>query len=178
MTIFLVEQNAFHALKLAHRAYVMVSGIITMSGTGKELLADRRSGGLPGRRTALRRQPTMPCSASTTVDDNGLWIFLLVTSSWAAGRCLWTGRPCAQTWRPVWHIPLYMLALAAAVRFCHFALFDEPLLSLHSFVVDSAFIAPGRSASAIGSCARARWCTQYGWLYRRTGLLQLADPAE
>ena len=38
-TIFLVEQNAFHALKLAHRAYVMVSGTITMSGTGKELLA-------------------------------------------------------------------------------------------------------------------------------------------
>jgi branched-chain amino acid transport system ATP-binding protein len=39
MTVFLVEQNAFHALKLAHRAYVMVSGSITMSGTGKELLA-------------------------------------------------------------------------------------------------------------------------------------------
>jgi branched-chain amino acid transport system ATP-binding protein len=39
MTVFLVEQNAFHALKLAHRAYVMVNGRITMSGTGKELLA-------------------------------------------------------------------------------------------------------------------------------------------
>jgi branched-chain amino acid transport system ATP-binding protein len=39
LTVFLVEQNAFHALKLAHRAYVMVNGRITMSGTGKELLA-------------------------------------------------------------------------------------------------------------------------------------------
>jgi branched-chain amino acid transport system ATP-binding protein len=39
LTIFLVEQNAFHALKLAHRAYVMVNGVITMTGTGKELLA-------------------------------------------------------------------------------------------------------------------------------------------
>lgn len=39
MTIFLVEQNAFHALKLAHRAYVMVNGEITMSGSGRELLA-------------------------------------------------------------------------------------------------------------------------------------------
>jgi branched-chain amino acid transport system ATP-binding protein len=38
MTVFLVEQNAFHALKLAHRGYVMVNGVITMSGTGKELL--------------------------------------------------------------------------------------------------------------------------------------------
>jgi branched-chain amino acid transport system ATP-binding protein len=39
MTIFLVEQNAYHALKLAHRGYVMVSGTVTMTGTGKELLA-------------------------------------------------------------------------------------------------------------------------------------------
>jgi len=39
MTIFLVEQNAFHALRLAHRAYVMVNGLITMTGTGGELLA-------------------------------------------------------------------------------------------------------------------------------------------
>lgn len=39
LTVFLVEQNAFHALKLAHRAYVMVNGSITMQGTGKELLA-------------------------------------------------------------------------------------------------------------------------------------------
>ncbi len=40
MTVFLVEQNAYHALKLAHRGYVMVTGNITMSGTGKELLDD------------------------------------------------------------------------------------------------------------------------------------------
>ncbi len=38
LTVFLVEQNAFHALKLAHRAYVMVNGKITLSGTGAELL--------------------------------------------------------------------------------------------------------------------------------------------
>jgi branched-chain amino acid transport system ATP-binding protein len=39
LTVFLVEQNAYHALRLAHRAYVMVNGLITMSGTGAELLA-------------------------------------------------------------------------------------------------------------------------------------------
>ncbi|PKR90227.1 ABC transporter ATP-binding protein [Pleomorphomonas diazotrophica] len=38
LTVFLVEQNAFHALKLAHRGYVMVNGVITMSGSGRELL--------------------------------------------------------------------------------------------------------------------------------------------
>jgi branched-chain amino acid transport system ATP-binding protein len=40
LTVFLVEQNAYHALKLAHRGYVMVNGLVTMSGTGRELLAD------------------------------------------------------------------------------------------------------------------------------------------
>jgi len=39
LTVFLVEQNAFHALKLAHRGYVMVNGRITLSGSGRELLA-------------------------------------------------------------------------------------------------------------------------------------------
>ena len=38
ITVFLVEQNAFHALKLAHRGYVMVNGTITLTGTGAELL--------------------------------------------------------------------------------------------------------------------------------------------
>jgi branched-chain amino acid transport system ATP-binding protein len=38
LTVFLVEQNAFHALKLAHRGYVIVNGEITLSGSGRELL--------------------------------------------------------------------------------------------------------------------------------------------
>ena len=38
LTVFLVEQNAFHALKLAHRGYVMVNGLITLSSSGRELL--------------------------------------------------------------------------------------------------------------------------------------------
>jgi branched-chain amino acid transport system ATP-binding protein len=38
LTVFLVEQNAYHALKLAHRGYVMVNGQITLTGTGQELL--------------------------------------------------------------------------------------------------------------------------------------------
>ena len=40
LTVFLVEQNAFGALKLATRGYVMVNGNVTMSGTGKDLLAN------------------------------------------------------------------------------------------------------------------------------------------
>jgi branched-chain amino acid transport system ATP-binding protein len=40
VTVLLVEQNANHALKLADRGYVMVNGNITLSGTGRELLAN------------------------------------------------------------------------------------------------------------------------------------------
>jgi branched-chain amino acid transport system ATP-binding protein len=39
-TVLLVEQNAYHALRLAHRGYVMAQGRILMSGTGAALLAD------------------------------------------------------------------------------------------------------------------------------------------
>ena len=42
VTVFLVEQNANLALRLADRAYVMETGNITMSGSGAQLLADER----------------------------------------------------------------------------------------------------------------------------------------
>ena len=38
LTVLIVEQNANHALRLAHRGYVMVNGLITLAGTGRELL--------------------------------------------------------------------------------------------------------------------------------------------
>jgi branched-chain amino acid transport system ATP-binding protein len=41
VTIFLVEQNAFHALRLADRGYVLVNGRVRLSGTGRELLANQ-----------------------------------------------------------------------------------------------------------------------------------------
>jgi branched-chain amino acid transport system ATP-binding protein len=41
MTIFLVEQNANQALRLADRAYVLTNGRITMTGQGLELLANK-----------------------------------------------------------------------------------------------------------------------------------------
>jgi branched-chain amino acid transport system ATP-binding protein len=52
LSVFLVEQNAYHALKLAHRGYVIVNGAITMTGTGRELLArpDVRAAYLEGGR--------------------------------------------------------------------------------------------------------------------------------
>jgi len=40
LPILLVEQNAYQALKIAHRGYVLASGRVVMQGTGRELLAD------------------------------------------------------------------------------------------------------------------------------------------
>lgn len=42
LTIFLVEQNVRQALKIAHRAYVIETGEISLSGSGRELLNDQR----------------------------------------------------------------------------------------------------------------------------------------
>ncbi len=39
LTVLLVEQNAYQALRLAHRGYVLVNGAVTMAGPGAELLA-------------------------------------------------------------------------------------------------------------------------------------------
>lgn len=42
VTVLLVEQNTEHALDLAHRGYVLESGHVVLSGTGKELLASAK----------------------------------------------------------------------------------------------------------------------------------------
>jgi uncharacterized membrane protein len=102
--------------------------------------------------------------------DNWLWTFLLVTVLMGGLAAYASGRAIAQTWRPFWHVPLYMLALAAAVRFCHFALFEKPLLSLTSYIVDFAI---AFAAASLGyRLVRARqMAVQYGWLFVRRGPL-------
>ena len=86
--MFLVEQNAFHALKLAHRGYVMVNGRITMSGTGRELLGARGSARrLSRRRPALRRR-----NDAGAIFERGFCDFLLVTVVLGGGAAFLTGR--------------------------------------------------------------------------------------
>jgi hypothetical protein len=102
--------------------------------------------------------------------NNVLLTFPLVTIGMGGAAAYLSGRAIAQTWRPFWHVPLYMLGLAVVVRFCHFALFEEPFLSLPSYLVDFAC---AFTAAALGfRTVRAQQMrTQYGWLFRSWGLL-------
>src|SRR5262245_65668931 len=68
--------------------------------------------------------------------ESGLFTFILLTLLMGGLAAYASGKAIAQTWRPFWHVPLYMLIVAAAVRFCHFALFEEELFSLSSYMID------------------------------------------
>jgi hypothetical protein len=76
-----------------------------------------------------------------TSGPNGLWIFLLLTVILGGGMAFVSGKSIAETWRPLWQVPVYSLLLAAAVRFMHFALFEEVFISGRNFLVDYVVIA-------------------------------------
>lgn len=103
----------------------------------------------------------MPSSLYET-GPNGLWVFILVTVILGGSAAFISGRAIAQTWRPFWHIPLYMLLLAACVRFFHYALFWEVLGSAQNYVVDLAVLL---ALAMLGHrLTRSRQMqTQYGW---------------
>ncbi|MCX7340655.1 MAG: hypothetical protein NT037_09040 [Hyphomicrobiales bacterium] len=101
-------------------------------------------------------------------EEPSLWLFMLVTiimGGWAAWM---TGRAIALTWRPFWQIPLYIIILAAVVRFIHFALFGGTLFTLHYFVVDAVFIL-AFALSGYRYTRTTQMTTQYRWLYERSG---------
>jgi hypothetical protein len=93
---------------------------------------------------------------------------IFITGLIGGGAAWLAGRAIAQTWRPFWHLMLYMALLGGAVRFVHFALFEATLLSPASYAVDTIYLL------AIGALAwrmtrAAQMTTQYYWLYERTG---------
>ena len=102
--------------------------------------------------------------------EGSLWTFLLITVVMGGLAAHASGKAIAQTWRPFWHVPVYMAVLAVAVRFCHFALFEEPLLSLSGYAVDFA-VAFACASLGYRSLRAQQMATQYGWLFRRHSLL-------
>lgn len=73
---------------------------------------------------------------NTLIWEVTLWEFLFVTVILAGGAAYMTGRAMANVWNGIGQLIVYMVLLALATRFIHFALFQGTLLSLHYYLVD------------------------------------------
>jgi hypothetical protein len=103
-------------------------------------------------------------------DERSLGVFLLVTVAMGGGAAWLAGRSIATTWRPWWHVAFYMLLLALAVRFIHFALFNSRLLTLHYYLVDYAVcLISGLIAFRLTRVHQM--VTSYNWINVRSGVL-------
>jgi hypothetical protein len=100
---------------------------------------------------------------------NGPWVFLLVTVLIGGAAARAAGSAIAGTWRPPLQVFAAALLLTFVVRFFHYALFHEVLLSLRNFIVDYIVVA---TACAWGyRMTRVRQMVeQYPWAYERTGV--------
>ena len=99
----------------------------------------------------------------------GFLTFVLITLVLGGVGAWATGRAVAKTWRPLAMLAPYMLFLTAGVRFLHYALYGEPLLSPTLFIV--AYIWT-MAVGALGYRAMraTQMATQYSWTYERSGL--------
>jgi hypothetical protein len=104
-------------------------------------------------------------------DEQSLGIFLLLTVFMGGGAAWLAGRAIAATWRPWWHIALYMLLLSAAVRFLHFALFESKFLSLQYYLVDYA-VCLGFGLLGFRLTRIEQMVTRYGWINQRAEFLR------
>ncbi|WP_316859977.1 DUF6867 family protein [uncultured Cohaesibacter sp.] len=100
--------------------------------------------------------------------------FLLMTVILGGGAAWMAGRGIALSWKPAKQIIIYMILLAAAVRFLHFALFEGTLLSLHYYLVDLITLliicALGFQFTRTNQMVR-----QYHWLYQKVSPLSWKD---
>jgi hypothetical protein len=103
-------------------------------------------------------------------EEDNPWKFVFVTmvlGGWAAWM---TGRACAQTWRPLAALVVYLLLLGIAVRFIHHALFDGTMFSFQYYVADTVVLL------VIGILGYRftrtnQMVSQYHWLYEKTSAL-------
>lgn len=102
--------------------------------------------------------------------ESNPWTFLVLTGILGGGAAWLAGRALAHGWRPFWQVIAYMGLLAAGLRFFHYALFGETLLSLHYYLVDFTALAVlaslGYRFTMAGNMVR-----QYRWLHERAGPL-------
>ncbi|TYR34544.1 hypothetical protein FY036_04085 [Mesorhizobium microcysteis] len=113
---------------------------------------------------------------NTLIWEVTAWEFVFVTVLLAGAAAYLTGRAGAREWQANSTLVVYMVLLAAATRFIHFALFQGSLLSIHYYAVDLIVLL---ALAFLGKrITRAKQMgTQYSFLYRRSGLLSWEKKA-
>ncbi len=101
---------------------------------------------------------------------NGLLHFLLLTVVLGGAGAVASGRAIAGQWKSVLILPAYMVVLSGAIRFLHYALFEEDILSVPGYVV-ALVITLLATAYGYRSRRAEQMATQYSWLYKRAGPL-------
>jgi uncharacterized protein DUF6867 len=104
-------------------------------------------------------------------EEDSLGVFLLVTVVLGGGAAALAGRAVALTWRPWWHLVVYMLMLSAGVRFIHFALFNGTLLSIHYYAVDT-LVCMAFGFTGFQAARARRMIAQYPWVNEPDGPLR------
>ncbi len=97
--------------------------------------------------------------------------FLVLSLIIGGGAAFVTGQAVASSWRPVWLALFYVVLLAAAIRFLHFALAGGRLLAVDYYLVE--IVLEGIAATLGYFVARAgQMARQYRWLFERSGPLK------
>ncbi len=99
-------------------------------------------------------------------DLHGLLIFLGLSVIIGGAASFAAGRALARRWRPFWQALIYALGIAAMVRFLHYALFAEPLLSAGAYGLDFA-AALGFMLAGFKLTRRRQMQQQYGAILAR-----------
>ena len=116
----------------------------------------------------------------TLYTEETLLQIVLVTGVLGGGAAFLAGRAIAQTWRPFWHVLVYMTLLGAAPSvLCTSARCSE---EKRAFVPSLLYVADTLWLIVLGSLAwrmtrAGQMATQYYWLYERTGTLSWRSRA-
>lgn len=108
--------------------------------------------------------------APDAVMGTSLGDFLLVSLILGGSAAWMTGKAVARGWGAVSHLVVYCVLLAAAVRFCHFALFNDELFAPLTSLAEALFLF---AVAALGFRAvrRRQMSVQYGWMFVPAGVL-------
>lgn len=121
--------------------------------------------------------------------ENSATAFIIITLILGGGAAWLTGRAIARSWEPMWKAVAYMLPLALAARFLHYALgsgvpmihffvwSEQTLVWLYYYLVNAGILAV---IAALAYRVTRSWQmeAQYPWLYRRTSPVSWTDVGD